>query len=196
MAVLDQPGIVEPCVAGLLLHQHGIEQLGGLGGPQLPAQVRLEHDPQAPLGERIGDQAGGLGERKAGGRRRRHGAFEITVRRCSAGDLEVDPALVQPVARDQFRQHLRPVGCIGNPAHRHRPGKPGGMVRPVEEAPGDDRRNLIDPLPEQQTAIEDRNLRLVLRQKLTVEPDRAHVASHPRQLRACQRKASPARARV
>ena len=176
-SVLDHPDIVHPGLARLFLDQHRIKQLHGLGRSQLPARIGAQNDLEAGFGLGVVHQRRCLREGKAGGRGLRDRGEEIAIRRRAAGDLEIDPPLDQPVPLDQFGQHSRPIGVIADPRGRLGAFQPGGMVRPVAEMAIQHRRYFIDPLPEQQAAIEDRNMGRVFGEPLAIEPYHAHKPS-------------------
>ena len=173
-AVIDQPGIVHPGLTRRFLGQHGIKQLRGLGLAQRPAAFGMQDHLQTFARLGLVHDRRGLGEGEAGGCNGIERREKVAIGRRAARDLQVDPPLGQLVAFDQAVQHDRPVGLVGDPGQRHRAGQPGRMVRPVAKPPVDHRGNLIDPLGEEQAAIEDRHACFGFREKFAVEPDCPH----------------------
>ncbi len=92
----------------------------------------------------------------------------------AARHFKIDAALIEPVAADKAAMHCQQ----GFVAHRHahadrveRALQPLDMALPLQDAAANDRDDLIDPVAEQEAAIENGNHGPVLADKAAVDED-------------------------
>ena len=198
--VLDHPGVV---LARRLRHHLAPgrgEQLHGLDVPPPPADVRhRDHPDPVPPRRRIG-QRPPLREADEP-RRRRLRPGKVAVG-SAARDLDIDHPLVDRVPRDELPVHrldARVVERRRHPELAERAMQPREVPGEVDEPPAEHARHLVDRVGEQEPAVEDADLRLLLRHVVAVDIDdaahltpRAPAPEHaPRARRTSTRAAGP-----
>ena len=145
---------------GLLLAEHGAEQHDRLDVAAEPADVR--HRDHLDAGNRVGivHQRAILGEGNEGGGNTL-GKLEVTISR-TARHLHVDPAFLEAVFPDEFKMHgaeLRIRSRALDPHLSERPVKALHVAVKVHELALDHGSHFVNPVPEDEAAIENRYFR-------------------------------------
>jgi hypothetical protein len=160
----------------IILPIDGIQQLHRLDVPPAPALIldgdhldpRLRRRALGKTGLCLGEQDDGRG-----GPLGRIG--EIAIRR-PARDLQVDQPVLDPVPCHELTMDVQQL------LHRHRAGhlqlpqrplQPRRVPVEIDQLAAKDARHLVDPVREQEAAIEDGHLRLFLGQVFAIDKDGA-----------------------
>lgn len=170
--VLHQPDIVKTAGACRLFGHDLAEKHGGFDVTPFPARIVRQIDRDAvPLGPRAAQHLR-LGE--ADKLRRQCLGIEKVAIRLAARDLQIDRAVPQVVAGDQFR--LNACNLLQGERERdgellQRTAEPTEMQIVIDHPPADHRRYLVDGIAEQKTPVKKPDPGFLLGYELTMDVD-------------------------